>query len=238
MAFFITLPDILLNHENKCAMKCERCHTEIKPENINIQKDTAYCHSCHNVFSISQSLNSEEKLLAELDTDYPPKRVIFEKRSRETIVRASTKSPIGYFFLIFMVIWTSLTVGAIYGDQISSGRFDLLSSLIGIPFLAFSLIFWAATAMLLAGKVELRFDRTGGKVFVGVMNYGWRKEFSWVFVDKIEIKTTIGQKGRRQRRIQFYGTDKLSFGTLLNSEQLDFFYAVLKKAYKATAMLG
>ena len=50
---------------------------------------------------------------------------------------ATTRSPIAFFLVPFMCVWSGGSLGGVYGSQVLNGEFDLGISLFGIPFIPF-----------------------------------------------------------------------------------------------------
>lgn len=65
----------------------------------------------------------------------------------------------------------------IYGTQISSGQFDLIKPLFGLPFLIGTVVLVSIIAFLLFGKWVVDINDDGGNVFVGIGNLGRKRSF-------------------------------------------------------------
>lgn len=59
------------------------------------------------------------------------------------------------FVVPFTCVWSGISLGGIYGRQVSSGQFDPTSSLFGLPFLIGSVFLIGYCAMTTMGNVEL-----------------------------------------------------------------------------------
>lgn len=57
-------------------------------------------------------------------------------------ISATTESPIAFFLVPFMLVWSGGSLGGIYGTQIANGHFNLFLSLFGIPFCNGDNIIW------------------------------------------------------------------------------------------------
>lgn len=200
-------------------MNCPKCNSELKKENINIQSNIAQCNACDTVFKISDNL--ERYADDEFDTNNPPQGAWKNNAFNKIIIGATTRSPIAFFLVPFMLIWSGGSLGGIYGSQIISGKFSLFESLFGIPFLIGSIIFWSLALMAIWGKVELTLDNRGGKIFTGIGKIGINKKFLWSEISRIEEKqTNFRYPGSRGSSIILEGKKRILFGTGLKSERL------------------
>lgn len=155
-------------------MKCPKCNSEISNESINIQTDIAQCVHCNNIFKISDTIIESNHVF---NVNNTPPGIWIKKDFNSTIIGATTRSPIAFFLVPFIIAWSGLSIGGIYGGQIAKGEFDIFISIFGIPFLMGSLLFGGITLMSIWGKVELTLDNTGGKVFTGIGKMGRTKTF-------------------------------------------------------------
>ncbi len=194
-------------------MNCPNCNSEISNSNINIQTDLAQCQSCNKIFKISENFNTiaDDKF----DILNPPNGAWIKEEMNQLIIGASTRSPIAFFLVPFMVVWSGGSIGGIYGTQIASGEFNPLMSLFGIPFLIGSVMFWSFALMAIWGKVELTLDKVGGKVFTGIGSIGLTKKFSWNEVSTVRENNSVkfNYPGSQGGQIVIEGSKRISFGT-------------------------
>jgi hypothetical protein len=208
-------------------MKCPNCKSEIDKVNINIQTDIAQCNKCDNIFKISD--NIENYIDDGFNINNPPDGVWYKSDLNKTIIGATTRSPIAFFLVPFMLIWSGGSIGGIYGTQLISGKFDLFQSLFGIPFLIGSIFFWSITLMAIWGKVELTLDSKGGKIFTGVGNIGLVNSFLWSDITKIKEKqANIRYPGSQGNTIVLEGKKRISFGTGVKEERLYYLLRAIK----------
>lgn len=206
-------------------MNCPKCKAEIASDDINIEKDIAKCANCNHVFTVSSIVALHRRV----DVNNPPKGAWYLDEYRSTIVGASTRSPIAFFLVPFMLVWSGGSLGGIYGSQIVSGEYSLMMSLFGLPFLIGTIILGSVTVMAIAGKVELRFDKESGTIFTGVGNIGITKTFYWKDIDEIrETTSMIKSSNSNNQNISLIGQGKTSFGTGLNDERRYFILNVLQ----------
>lgn len=193
-------------------MNCPKCHKEVANANINVQTDVGHCQHCGEVFRLSENLGATSS--GSFDANHPPKGAWIKNGENRMVIGATTRSPMAFFLVPFMLVWSGGSIGGIYGSQILKGEFDLFMSLFGIPFLIGSVIFWSVALMAIWGKVELTLDRNGGKVFTGIGIVGRTKKFSWNEIDGVkEGASSLKYRGSQGRAICLEGKRRISFGT-------------------------
>lgn len=208
-------------------MKCPNCNTEILSEHINIQTDIAQCTSCNNIFKISETISND--LDDGFDMKSPPKGAWITKGMNNLVIGATTRSPVAFFLVPFMIVWSGGSIGGIYGTQIINGEFDAFTSLFGIPFLIGSIIFWSLALMAIWGKVELTLDKRGGQVFTGLGNIGLTKRFSWDEVSTIEEKqSNFNYPGSQGGTLQLGGKKRISFGMGVKDSRRYYLFRTMK----------
>lgn len=208
-------------------MKCPKCNSEIHTENINIKSDIAQCSKCNNLFKISENINSY--IDDGFDENDTPNGTWIISDFNSTIIGATTRSPIAFFLVPFMLIWSGGSIGGIYGTQLAKGEFDLFLSLVGIPFLIGSIVFWSIALMAIWGKVELTLYNQGGKIFTGIGNIGIVKNFIWSDVKTIkERQANFHYPGSQGGTIVLEGKKKISFGLGVKEERRYYLFRVIK----------
>lgn len=205
-------------------MKCLKCNTEIKPEYINTIKGVAKCSNCGGVFTFA----TKDLPQTNFDVNLPPKGTWHTNDFATTKVGATTRSSSAFFIVPFLIIWSGLAFGGIYGSQIVSGKFNIMMSLFGIPFVVAAITFSALAMMSVFGKVEVVFDNVGGKIFTGVGNIGYTIFFTWDDVNRIDItESSLKYNDKNASQISLIGQKVVSFGTVLNKERRSYVYRVL-----------
>lgn len=208
-------------------MKCPKCSSQIQPNKININTDVAQCIECNYIFKISE--NIESYIDDGFNISNSPNGTWYKKEFNTTIIGATTRSPIAFFIVPFMVIWSGMSLGGIYGTQITQREFDLSLSLFGIPFLIGSIIFWSFALMSIWGKVELTLNNKGGKIFTGIGNIGLIKKFEWNDIEKItERQTNFRYPGNQGAKIVLEGKKRISFGTGVKEERRYYLFKAIK----------
>lgn len=145
------------------------------------------------------------------------------------IIGATTRSPIAFFLVPFMLIWSGGSIGGIYGNQLLKGEFDPFLSLFGIPFILGSIIFWSFALMAIWGKVELGLDREGGKIFTGLGKIGISRKFTWGEVSTIsENQSGFHYPGSRGGKLCLEGKKRISFGMGVKESRRYYLYRTMQ----------
>jgi hypothetical protein len=211
-------------------MNCPNCNSLVRNENINIQTDVAKCEQCNYVFKISENIFTEADTFTSTE---PPSGTWIKKELNQTVLGASTRSPVAFFLVPFMIVWSLGAIGGIYGTQIIDGKFDLFTSLFGIPFIIGAIVFWSFALMTINGKVELTLSNEGGKVFTGFGKIGIKSEFKWKEIASISEgpNTMARYPGKQGGTIVMDGKKRISFGSGLNQARLYYVLKSLKKMH-------
>ncbi len=168
-------------------MKCPNCQTDILADDVNIQADIAKCAACGHVFTASDNVDPPEE--EHFNINQPPQGAWYHRDMNGVVVGASMRSPMALFFIPFTLIWSGGSLGGIYGAQLIQQKFDLTTSLFGLPFLIGSIFLWGMTLMSILGKVEIKLNRQGGEVFKGIGFIGRKKTFLWRELSDTNHKT-------------------------------------------------
>lgn len=207
-------------------IQCPKCKQIAPPNQVNVATDIAFCPHCNEGFRISAAIDRDS--VNEEILQRPPRGAWFRQEIDKVVVGATTRSPIAFFLVPFMCMWSSGSLGGIYGSQIAKGEFNLMASLFGIPFILGSILFWTFALMAICGKVEVSIGRIS-HVFVGVGRIGWTRTFDWSTVQSIrEDRLNINYPGGHQNLIVMDGKERLKFGSGLNEKRMFFVLSVLK----------
>jgi hypothetical protein len=212
---------------------CPRCGHEVPASQVNVATDVGACRSCDNVFSLSSLVKQDAA-----PPLTPPGGTWFDERLSGFEVGATTRSPMAFFMVPFMCIWSAGSLGVIYGRQITTGQFSLAMSLFGLPFLVGALLFWSITLMNVAGKIRLRVDGDLAELFIGVGGLGWRRRFPWSDIERVnELGTSTRYPGSRGMAIALEGKRRVALGGGLSSERRYFVVQTLRrKLHRAPAV--
>jgi hypothetical protein len=208
-------------------IKCPKCHFLIPQEDFNISTDIALCRRCHETYSLAKLLEDSEA--KKVDITNPPKGAWFRKTMRGFVVGATTRHVSAFFLVPFMIAWSGGSLGGIYGTQIVSGKFNLIMSLFGLPFLAGTLLFGSIMLMTVMGKVEVVVERNEAFVFTGVGFLGWRRHFIWDKIERIKDVTEYSEGMPYKKIMLTTDTGKeIKFGNGVKKERIDYIRSVLR----------
>ena len=125
----------------------------------------------------------------------PPKGVDLVETMDGFRLTLSTRSCIAIFLVPFTLFWAGGSLGGIYGMQIKQGKFDLMMSLFGLPFLVGSFFLIALTVMSVAGRTVV--ELAGGKFSIrtGALGVYRTQSAPWSDVRSCRL-TEATQRGR------------------------------------------
>jgi len=205
-------------------LHCPSCDALVGAATLNVAKDIGICGGCQNVFTISEAVRAGRAELATF-TEGPPSGAALVDTAGGFMVKATTRHPAAFLLVPFMLMWSGLSLGGIYGSQIASGHFHMALSLFGLPFLIVSAWLWPMALMSVAGKVRVSVRGEVAEVFVGVGPVGWRRRFLWDAVTAVRVEDP------KQERIVLQGGARgtgLRFGTALSVERREFMVSALR----------
>jgi hypothetical protein len=208
---------------------CPLCRSAIAIEDINVATDIALCRRCGKTFSFSELVGASAGAVPDLTA--PPDGAWFEPLADGFRTGATTRSWMAVYLVPFTCVWSGMSLGGIYGKQISSGHFDPASSLFGLPFLIGSVFLIGYCLMTTMGKVELS-QRSGNlSVFTGVGPLGWTRNYLWsdFSLAREETRQNGFNWNRRGAVIILEGKRRAAFGTMLSEERRYFVLSVLRQ---------
>ncbi len=206
---------------------CPKCRAEIPLDDVNVATDIALCRRCKESFAYSELI--EEQEAGSVNLNLPPKGTWFLRTMNGFEVGSTTRSAAALFLVPFMCVWSGGSLGGIYGSQIIKGKFELVQSLFGIPFLLGTLIFGSIAVMSVCGKIVVRVEGIKGEVFTGVGPIGWRQKFQRDDVTKVRRSQHRGSKGNMSDQITIEGRKTIHFGVGMKTERLHFILAALRQ---------
>lgn len=149
---------------------------------------------------------------------------------------ATTRSPAAFFLVPFMCVWSGGSLGGIYGTQIIGGKFNLLMSLFGIPFLLGSVLFWSIAAMTIAGKVILTANGDELTIFTGAWGLGWRQKVTITSDSRIyQGSSNFHYPGGQNQAITIEGPKSVRFGSGLSFARQMFLIQILRFKFNLPA---
>jgi len=209
-------------------VKCPACHSTIPLEDINVSTDIALCRQCSKTYSFAELCEDQASL--DVDISRPPRGAWFNHQGMDSVAGATTRAWGALFLVPFAAVWSGGSLGGLYGSQIIKGKFELLPSLFGIPFLLGSCLLVTLASMSACGKVVVRRSGDDGSIFQGVGPFGWTRRFRWSDIKAVRVGSKKWkQNGRNDSFIELEATKPIRFGSLLSETRRDFIVAVLKR---------
>lgn len=211
---------------------CETCHAHIPSDDVNVQKDIAFCRTCNSAFPISEAVH--DSAISQASLNDPPKGAWLTRTPKEAVIGATTRSKSAFFIVPFALVWAGGSLGGIYGTQIASGEFNILLCLFGVPFLIGSIFLTGMALMTMFGKVELRFDYNGDRIFTGIGMLGWTRKFDLSEVESIKEDLSAQRSNNgNQLCIVMEGKRRIRFGSMLSDDRRYFMINALRSAHSS-----
>ncbi len=222
-------------HPEGFMLPCPKCGGVIPAERIDLSKDAARCPACDTTSKVSlmiRGLNSAPPATP-VNPASPPPGAWYRDDGVETVIGATTRSGIAVFLVPFVVVWTCALVGGVFGSQIASGKFDAMTSLVGVFLAIAGTIIGSFAVMTVCGRVEVRIRQGTGEVFVGVGVIGWRRRFDASGVRTIREDWAGWSSGKRPRKAIFVeGVERVVFGSMLNEGRRYFVMEAMKRVLR------
>jgi hypothetical protein len=194
---------------------------------MNVVTDVACCRECDEVFALSSLVQSSPT--GPVDLNDPPRGCWYREEFDGFAVGATTRHPRAFVLVPFMCVWSGFSLGGIYGSQIVNGKFDLMMSLFGIPFVLGTLFIGSTALMAVCGRVVVRVHDSAGEVFTGIGPIGWRRLFDSHEITAVRVEPYLSGNNQRSLTIALDGRDKMRFGSGLTEARRDFVANVLRK---------
>lgn len=197
---------------------CPDCGLPIETADLAPAEGVAVCRFCekpHPLAECQVALPFAQRNIAP-ELDVPPGVSLAETMDGFRLT-LSTRSCIGFFLVPFTVVWAGGSLGGIYGTQIAKGKFELMQSLFGLPFLAGSLLLVALTAMAVAGRCVIELSHGRLSVRTGAFGIYRRRSVAWADVQSCRL-TETSRRGRNsyttsyQVEVEVSGAKPLTFG--------------------------
>jgi len=199
---------------------------------MNVPKDIAVCGNCDGTFPLS-SLVTIDPVPPEFALNQPPRGAWYREEFGGWTLGATTRSPLAFFIIPFLCVWSGFSLGGIYGTQIVAGQFNLLISLFGIPFLLGTVALAIVALMSVAGRYEITMNRGSGVLFCGIGPIGWTRRFDWTKVATIDEFLDHSRKGNgHQTSILLEGETRIKFGALLSEPRRYFLLQGLRTLHQ------
>jgi hypothetical protein len=204
--------------------RCRHCEAEISLADVNVASDLALCRSCGKTMSFSEIT----PILggSDLDLQNPPKGVRLEDSAihGQKIIFKKI-SPVVFFLIPFTAVWSGVSMVGIYGKQISEGKFDLTSSLFGLPFLVGTLALLGVIGFGLFGRWQISFPGGILEVALRMGPFVWTRRHIYDGTTRVSIyqspSVRVNNQPQRVILVETQGK-KLKFGTMIPEEPKTF----------------
>jgi hypothetical protein len=96
-------------------------------------------------------------------------------------------NPAAFFLVPFTGLWSGLSLWGIYGSQWTSGEFDPVRSLAGLPFVIGTVFLVGLIIFSLFGSWRVHLDRGTARFFTGVGPFGRRRAIAFGADTRVEL---------------------------------------------------
>jgi len=204
---------------------CPSCSTQLPPDQLNVETDVAICSRCNEAFSIS-ALVAAGQVSGTFNFSDSPRGTWYSETFAGWTIGATTRSSSAFLLVPFMCVWSGGSLGGIYGTQIVEGKFNLVMSLFGIPFVLGTLLFGSIAIMSVCGKTTVTVEGNAGRLFVGVGPIGWARRFDWYSINCVE-EDHLGHS--HEFLISLVGKTRMKLGWMLTEPRRSFLLQGLRK---------
>ncbi len=175
---------------------CPDCGLPIQAADLAPAQGVAVCRFCEKPFPLEAcqaAVPFADRHVVPVMT--PPKGVDLVETMDGFRLTLSTRSCIAIFLVPFTLVWAGGSLGGIYGMQIKQGKFDLMMSLFGLPFLVGSFFLIALTVMSVCGRTIV--ELAGGKFSIrtGALGVYRTQSAPWSDIRSCRL-TEATQRGR------------------------------------------
>lgn len=120
-----------------------------------------------------------------------PPNVTLKRVRNNTMITIKPRNRVVAFFLVpFTVVWSGGSLTSIFEPQIQSGKFELINSLFGIPFLLGSVFLVLACYRLLFGKMVFKISSRELEFTSNNSVIRTRHRLKWNTVSEIKQETS------------------------------------------------
>ena len=241
--------------------RCPDCDEVILAEAINIQEGFALCPACGRLTRLSELSFRSRSIVETLNQ--PPAGCSILPVGHGVIVRASLRSITGFLVMTgialfwngIVSVFVLIAIAGLYvnligplpawfpapgmnGAPVNLGQV-LFQCVFLIPFVTVGTGMAGAALMSLFGKVVVVIDEFDSYAATGFGLFIWKKRFDPLQVHSITISTNSSESEGRtnsNRMIEIRSDRTLKFGSLLQSDRLEWMHAALKELMlKSTA---
>lgn len=208
-------------------LKCPTCGVLLAMEDVNMATDMALCRACNKISRFSD-LVQEERDKEILDSI--PRRMSVAKTARGLEVTYRRPKGMGFFLLLFALIWNAITYTAVFAMMGKTDHEDLFGQLLLIPFVLVGAGAFLGAVYVLFGRMTLTLTPGRGELFRGVGSLGRRQQFFLAKDARVSIEASnIQQNNKVLNKIVVEQPDgkPFEFGTGIAEEEAQQYAAAL-----------
>jgi hypothetical protein len=141
-------------------------------------------------------------------------------------------NPVAFFLVPFTALWSGFSLWGIYGSQWTSGKFDPVMSLAGLPFLIGTIFLLGMIVFLLFGSWRVHLGRGTVRFFTGVGPFGRRRKIAFGADTRVELPDAYVKVRRIPQQVITVttGEQTVDFGAKMPHDVRFYFAEVLREA--------
>jgi len=208
---------------------CPGCRRPTSPGDIDPALNIVRCSACGFAWPASApTITPEASPL--LDLTHPPDGASYTTHTGLRRVSAPIRNSLGWFLLLFGLIWGGAFCGGIYIPQILKGSFDLTNALIGLPFILITGVFILFAAIQLRGESTAELRGSTLTLRTGLGPFAWSTTLDTATIRDIRLADAPRQGKKRGVHAILIITDRtITFGASLDTDRRAFLFAALTK---------
>ena len=211
---------------------CPSCGAALPLADVNVAADVALCRACGRSGAFLH--NASVPAISDDELARPPKRVRLRREfgdALSVVVRPSRAAL--WFFIPFTLLWSGISMTAIYLVPLVRGEFEWQEGLFGLPFLIGTLFLLTMILYLLFGRTTITLMKGRVRVSTGLFGKGRVREMECAKGTQVSLQMSGYRVNNvpQQEIVLRSGSEELKFGAmLLPNEAKPYVAAVLKRA--------
>ena len=168
-------------------IQCPQCRQTVPADHVNMASDMAFCPTCKEDFTISESMaqDSEDFITVNEDLIYnPPKGAWFIDDGYQVSLGTSTRSSNAFLFLFVIFLFRISPMWKFF-IPLFSKRIHVVPLLFSTPFILALICLCTLTFLSIFGKISIKIQGEDSNIFVGIGWLGWTRRFDWTSITEI-----------------------------------------------------
>jgi hypothetical protein len=206
---------------------CPKCNAQIDSKDFNVTENICTCHSCNELFKLSEIQDQDTTFETEKLLRNPPKGAWVKKDIGGEKIGISTCSKNAIFLFLFTLSFSGISFLGFF--QVIQTK-SIIGILFMLVFAAVSIFLWEKVFFSIFGKIEFVTNKNGQDyIFSGIGSIGKKHILKWPSIKSIHEQTSYSSEGGADRKIFIEGekTIKLPINGI-NEDKTMFLLRALK----------